>query len=191
MGENGNSCHGSGPGTESTQVSLQRSSTNWEGGGGAHTCSSSHPPSPGPTGKASVRLLPTPLAALLPPQAPVCAGRKWWDSCSHSLGNIHGWTLQIAMGSRPINFLVTSTSTPSPLSWNSRRINPRMKKGRESWNLIFPYLPGNSESAWATWLARWWPTGWEETIPGVGFQPGAGDGSKGLGPFWRDRHLNV
>lgn len=65
-----------------------------------------------------------------------------------------------------------------------------MKKGRKNWNVIFPYLPSNSESAWATWPGDW-PTGWEERIPGGGFQAGAGGGSKGLGPFWRDWHLNV
>ena len=174
------------------QVSLQRLSTNWEGGGGAHTAAAApHPPLGQQERWVFGCFPPSLLAALLPPQAPVCAGGQRWESCSHPLGNIHGWTLQIALGSRPINFLVTSTSTPSPLSWNSRGINPRMTKGRESWNLIFPYLPSNSESAWATWLARRWPTGWEETIPGGGFHAGAGDGSKGLGPFWRDGHLSV
>ena len=59
------------------QVSLQRLSTNWKGGGGAHTCSSSHPPSPGPTGKVSVRLLPThPASSPAPsPGSRVQAGR--------------------------------------------------------------------------------------------------------------------
>lgn len=113
-GENGNYCHGSGPGNERTYMSREIK-YKLEGGGVLCTFNSSHPPtslSPwGQTGKKSVRLPShTPLLASFLLLRAICV-QAASDRVTPfiPLENIYSKTLEIALGSSPINFLLTPT----------------------------------------------------------------------------------
>lgn len=83
--------------------------------------------SPGPTGK-GCSAASHPAGSPAPSQAPVCAGRKRWIAALTAL-EIFDMNTANCSGKSSYKFPVTPPPRSPPLSWNSRRINPRMKKG--------------------------------------------------------------